>query len=193
MFSPCSNLQLTVRQGSLTLREIHHNQLLYPASSWFSHNFQLSHSMLVLPYFILAFLYPYNGKECFFPLFLFMFLVLGGDLFNNGQGLVFFIKALKYINHFTFVSGRGDGKARKLCIKIIKLGLLELITGIIKLSAHLKEKLDQLYAITTCSYFSNSLKIEVGFLAHNLNRGVKGTFYFYSRRNNSDCHVLVFP
>lgn len=133
------------------------------------------------------------GNNVFFPLFLFMFLVLGGDLFNNGQGLVFFIKALKHISHFTFVCGRGDGKGRKLCIKIIKLGLLELIIGIIKLSVHLKEKLDQLYAITTCSYFSNSLKIEVGFLAYNFNQGIKGTFYSYSRKNNFDCHILVFP
>lgn len=69
-----------------------------------------------------------------------MFPVLSGDSFNNGQGLGFFIKALKYINHFTFVCGRGGGKGRKLCMKMIKLGLFELIIGIIKLSVHLKEK-----------------------------------------------------
>lgn len=83
---------------------------------------------------------PTRGKNFFFPLFLFMFLVLSGDLFNNGQGLGFFIKALKYIKHFTFVCGREGRKGRKLCMKIIKLGLFELIIGITKLCVHLKEK-----------------------------------------------------
>lgn len=76
----------------------------------------------------------------FFSLCLFVFLFLSGGLFNNGQGLGFFIKALKYINHFTFVCGRRGRKGRKLCIKMIKLGLFELIIGIIGLSVNLKEK-----------------------------------------------------
>lgn len=59
-----------------------------------------------------------------------------------------------------------------------------------------KKSSDQLYALTTCSYFSNSLKIEVGFLAYNCSRGIKGTFISTaeeSRRNKDDCNILVFP
>lgn len=86
-----------------------------------------------------AFSVPTMGNN-FFSLCLFVFLFLSGDLFNNGQGLGFFIKALKYINHFTFVCGRRGRKGRKLCMKMIKLGLFELIIGIIELSVNLKEK-----------------------------------------------------
>lgn len=95
------------------------------------------HSMLLC--FTSYWIFPTSTISTIFPL-LFMFLVLSGDLFNNGQGPSFFIKTLKNINHFTFVCRRGGGKGRKLCMKMIKLGLFELIIGIIKLSVHLKEK-----------------------------------------------------
>lgn len=58
------------------------------------------------------------------------------------------------------------------------------LNSLLELSSFLftwKKSSDQLYALTTCSYFSNSLKIEVGFLAYNCSWGIKDTFYFYSR------------
>lgn len=71
------------------------------------------------------------------------------------------------------------------------------LNSLLELSSFLftwKKSSDQLYALTTCSYFSNSLEIEVGFLAYNCSRGIKDIFFSTaeeSRRNKFDCHMYL--